>query len=122
MLRVIPLVAAIVFASQAFAACVVTQKRPVPGCNWVTHSPEDCDSSQLFGKAGDHVTSPAAIHVMTSGHSYYCPSHEGCIEMKDLNFSKGCIFTNVPRKPEESKEYASHIFVGDKNWSKKIEK
>ena len=42
--------------------------------------------------------------------------------MKDLNFSKGCIFTNVPRKPEESKEYASHIFVGDKNWSKKIEK
>jgi hypothetical protein len=122
MLRLTPLVAAIAFASPAFAACVVTQKHPIPNCPAVTYSPEDCDSGQLFGRIGDHVTSPAAIHVMTSGHSYYCPSHEGCIEMKDMNFSRGCVFTNVPRKFEESKEYASHIFVGDKDWSKEIKR
>ena len=114
MLKLVPLTAAIVIASPAFAACIVTQKGPVPNCPGVTYSPEECDSSQLVGKAGDHVTSPAVIHVMTSGRSYYCPSHEGCIEMKDLNFSKGCILTYVQRKPGESKEYASHIFVGDK--------
>jgi hypothetical protein len=38
--------------------------------------------------------------------------------MKDLSF-KGCIFTHVPRKPDESKEYTGHIFVGDEAWSRK---
>ena len=95
----------------AFAACQVRLKHPVPTCPAVTYGPEDC-SEVLWGKAGQLVTSPAAIHVMTSGHLYYCPSHESCIEMKDLDF-KGCVFTPVPRDPNESEEYASHIVVGD---------
>jgi hypothetical protein len=41
--------------------------------------------------------------------------------MKDLSF-KGCIFTHVPRKLGESKEYAGHIFVGDKASSRKIQR
>jgi hypothetical protein len=104
----------------ASSACEVRLKHPVPNCPAVTYGPEDCDD-ETFGKAGDIVTSPAAIHIMTSGHSYYCPSHEGCVEMKDLTF-KGCTFTNVDRTPDESAEYASHIFVGDKAWSRKIQR
>jgi hypothetical protein len=41
--------------------------------------------------------------------------------MKDLSFI-GCTFTQVPRKPDESKEYAGHIFVEDKAWSRKIQR
>jgi hypothetical protein len=119
MLKVITCIAAFAFATSAFA-CEVRLKHPVRICPAATDGPGDCPK-ELTGKAGDVVTSPAAIHIMTSGHSYYCPSHEGCIEMKDLSF-KGCIFTHVPRKPDESKEYAGHIFVGDKAWSRKIQR
>jgi hypothetical protein len=101
---------AIALTSPASAVCVVTQKRAAPNCPAVTYSPDDCVSGQLFGSAGDVVTSPATIHVMISGHSYYCPSHEGCYETKDLNF-KGCKSTKISRKPGESKEYLRHIYV-----------
>ena len=83
-------------------------------CPAVTYSPEDCFEG-AGGKEGDRVTSPASIHIMTNGHSYYCPSHESCIEMKDLSFS-GCEMAWVPRLGNESKKYAGHFFVGDKKW------
>jgi hypothetical protein len=119
MLKLISFAAAFAFAIPAFA-CEVRLKHPVPTCPAVTYDPEDC-LSDLWGKAGDRVTQPAAVHVMTNGGSYYCPSHESCIEMKDLSFN-GCTFTHVPRKPNESKEYSGHIFVGDKAWSRKIQR
>lgn len=109
MLRIIILLVTFAFAGFAFADCRVRLKHPVPNCPAVTYGPGDC-LEDLWGKSGQLVTSPATIHVMTSGHSYYCPSHEGCIEMKDLDF-KGCVFKHVPRFPGESKEYASHIDV-----------
>ena len=98
MLKLISFAAAFAFAIPAFA-CEVRLKHPVPTCPAVTYEPEDC-LSDLWGKAGDRVTQPAAVHVMTNGRSYYCPSHESCIEMKDLSFN-GCTFTHVPRKPDE---------------------
>jgi hypothetical protein len=119
MLKIITFAGPLAFVSSVHA-CEVRLKNPVPSCPAVAYRPEDC-LNELTGKAGDVVTSPAAIHIMTSGHSYYCPSHEGCIEMKDLSF-KGCIFTHVPRKPDESKEYTGHIFVGDEAWSRKIQR
>jgi hypothetical protein len=80
-------------------------------CPAVTYSPEDC-SEDAWGRAGELVTSPASIHIMTGGYRYYCPSHESCIEVKDLKFI-GCRFAKVPRLTDESKEYVQHIFVGD---------
>jgi hypothetical protein len=106
--------------SPAFASCDVRLKHPVQSCPAVAYGPEDCEET-LRGTAGDVVPSPAVIHIMTSGHSYYCPSHEGCIEMKDLSF-KGCIFTPFAREPGESKEYSSHIAVGDKAWTLKLQR
>src|SRR6185437_9459740 len=84
-------------------------------CPSVTYGPEDCSDGAAWGKEGDLVTNPASIHIMNSGYSYYCPSHESCIEMKDLSFI-GCEFAWVPRLGDESKEYAGHFLVGDKKW------
>jgi hypothetical protein len=100
-------------------ACEVRLKHRINySCPAVAYSLDDCEKTS-WGGAGVSVTSPAAIHVMTTGYSFYCPSHEPCIQMKDLTFT-GCTMTHVPRKSGESLEYASHIFVGDKAWSKRI--
>ena len=96
--------------------CIVS----VPNCPAVTYSPDDCFDGN-WGHPGDVITSPAFVNIMKSGHVYYCPSHESCVELKDLEFSKGCIFTYVPRDTEESPEYASHIFVGDAASSRNIQ-
>ncbi|MGJ0394342.1 MAG: DUF2628 domain-containing protein [Methylocystis sp.] len=90
--------------------CEVRLKHPVPKCPHITYGPEDC-FEELTGKAGNRVTSPATAHITASGHTYYCPSHEGCIDIKDLEF-KGCEFTHMPRARDESpKGYTGHIFV-----------
>lgn len=100
-------------------ACEVRLKHPIPySCPAAVTALSDCAGS-AWGRAGQIITSPAAIHVMTSGYSFYCPPHESCIQMKDLSF-KGCVMTHVPRKAGESPEYEGHIFVGDKEWSKGI--
>ena len=101
------------------ASCVVRLKSPVTVCPAVTYSPEDC-LDESSGKKGDIITNPAAVRIMSSGHTYYCPSHEGYIPLKDLDFSKGCLFTYVPRSSEDSPEYMGYLFVGDAAWSKKI--
>lgn len=99
---------AFAFATPAFA-CEVRLKHPAPICPAATYGPEDC-LKELSGKAGDRVTHPATIHIMENGRSYYCPSREGCVEVKDLSF-KGCQFTHVNRQPGELKEYTGHIVV-----------
>jgi hypothetical protein len=90
-------------------ACDIRLKHPVQNCPAVTTGPEDC-LPDYYGKSGDKQTVPSTIHIMASGYVYFCATHEGCIEMKDLSF-KGCKFTFVERKPRESPEYASHIMV-----------
>jgi hypothetical protein len=106
--------------NDAFAqACIVRLKHPVPySCPAVTYGPDDC-TDESWGKAGDLVTSPAAVMLMKSGYSYYCPSHESCIQLKDLEF-RGCILTYVSRGKNDSEEYEGYIFVGDAEWSRKI--
>ena len=99
---------------------IVSLRNSVPNCPAVTYSPDDCFDGN-WGHPGDVITSPAFVNIMKSGHVYYCPSHESCVELKDLEFSKGCIFTYVPRDTEESPEYASHIFVGDAASSRNIQ-
>lgn len=108
-MKTLLILAAFAALTSPAVACEVTQKRPVQNCPAVAYSPDDC-LPDLVGKAGDRVTSPATAHVMESGFVYYCPSHEGCIQMKDLNF-KGCKLKYVSRQRGESKEYKGHIVV-----------
>lgn len=112
MLRSLILSASLGFTGYALAACEVRLKHPVRDCPAVTYGPEDCFDT-MSGTTGDRITSPATAHIMENGRTYYCPSHEACIEMKDLNFN-GCVFTHVPRQPGESKGYEGHIVVDDK--------
>jgi len=102
--------------------CEVRLRNPVRNCpNGVFNSPDDC-FEDVVGKAGDKVTSPAAIRILNSGYTYYCPSHESCIALKDLTFSKGCVLTYVPvTKENPSDDFAGYIFVGDAAWSREIE-
>jgi len=102
-------VALIAFNVAAHAECDVRQKGPVPTCPAVAYSPEDC-SGGSSGRAGTRVSHPAMINVMTTGYVYYCPSHEGCIELKNLRF-QGCRITFRDRDAQESPEYASHFMV-----------
>jgi hypothetical protein len=106
-------VSVFVFVAVPAMSCEVRLRHALTyTCPAVTYGPEDC-SEDAWGTAGQLVTSPALIHVMTGGHSYYCPSHESCIERKDLSFS-GCRFVWVPRFRDESKEYLGHYFLRDK--------
>jgi hypothetical protein len=93
-------------------ACIVTLAKTIEySCPAVTYDIDDC-LKQIGGKVGDLITSPAMIHNMTNGNSFYCPSHESCIQLKDLSITN-CIMTPLPRKDDESAEYKSHIFVSD---------
>lgn len=113
MLKIIAIAAVLpALPVKAFAECKVTLKHPVRGCPTVTDGPEDC-SDVMIGKTGDRITSPAMAHIMESGRTYYCPSHELCYEMKDLNFT-GCVFNYLPRLPDESKTYTGHFLVDGK--------
>ena len=49
---------------------------------------------------------------MSGGYSYYCPSHESCIESRDLAFVE-CKFATIPGLKDESPEYLGHTLVGD---------
>jgi uncharacterized protein len=109
-------------AGRSTEICEVRLKNPVPNCPAVVDSPEDCFEG-VYGKAGDIVTSPAGVRIMTSGYTYYCPSHEGCIALKDLTFTNGCVFTYVPATTGNSSDnYAGYIFVGDAAWSRTIKR
>src|ERR1700746_2184747 len=81
------------------AACDIRLKHAVPTCPATTESSADC-LTETWGRAGDPVTHPATIHIMTNGQSFLCPSHEGCVQLKDV-ISK-CTLTFIDRKPGES--------------------
>ena len=96
----------------AASRCEVRQRVPVLSCPFAPNGPEDCFSGEKVGKSGDKQTVPATIHIMSSGHSYYCPSHEGCVELQDLSFNR-CVLTYLPRSASDSKKYVGHFFVDD---------
>ena len=93
-------------------ACDVRLRAPVPNCPAVTYSLDDCDSTKT-GKAGDKITNSATINMMSSGHAYYCPSHEGCVPLEQVLINQ-CVLTYIPRQNGESPEYLAHIVVDTK--------
>ena len=105
------LIASMIVAERA-EACEVRLRNAVPECPAVTSSPADC-SKNLRGKPGDKVTAPGTIHLMSSGHAYYCPSHESCIPLEQISINS-CVLTYVPRQNGESPEYLGHIVVDSK--------
>lgn len=91
--------------------CEVRLKHPLKySCPAVAYSFEDCDDTG-WGSRNQKLTVPATIHQM-SGVSFYCPSHEFCVDVKDLSID-GCTFTVIPRDADEPPEYLGDIFVDD---------
>ena len=89
-------------------ACEVRLRHATANCPAVTTGPADCQGT--IGKAGDRETSPATIHLMTSGHAYYCASHEGCIPVEDVSMNQ-CVLTYIGRQEGEAPEYIGHLVV-----------
>ena len=112
LLRLALVFAALVVGVGQGWACEVRLRHPSPNCPAVTYSPSDCQGG-TFGRTGDKETVPASINMMSSGHAYYCASHEGCVPIENITINQ-CVLSYIPRDPAESPEYLGHVVVDTK--------